>query len=129
MYAGNDSFVKSNKIGLSMMKWGADWPDVFGDLDQVVTSAGIHSGGGSTNLGDYDSPRVDQLFNQYLSSTDAAAREKTGALIDQAVMDDAAIVPLTYNKALVYHPANVTNWYMQPSFGMPDFSVLGVTGN
>lgn len=129
LYAGNDSFVKSNKIGLSMMKWGADWPDVFGDLDQVVTSAGIHSGGGSTNLGDYDSPRVDQLFNQYLSSTDAAAREKTGALIDQAVMDDAAIVPLTYNKALVYHPANVTNWYMQPSFGMPDFSVLGVTGN
>lgn len=128
-YAGNDAFVKSNKIALSMMKWGSDWPDVFGDLDQIVTSAGIHSGGGSVNLGEYNSPQIDQLFDQYLSTTDTAARDRIGAQIDQAVMADAAIVPLTYNKALVYHPANVTNWYMQPAFGEPDFSVLGVSGS
>ncbi len=128
-FAGNDSFMKSNKIGLSMMKWGADWPDVYGDLDQVVTADGIHAGGGSTNLGDYSSQQVTQLFNQYLSSTDAATRVKLSSQIDQQVMDDAAVVPLTYNKALVYHPANVTNWYEQPSFGMPDFSVLGVSGS
>lgn len=128
-FAGNDSFVKSNKIGLSMMKWGADWPDVFGDLDQVVTPDGIHPGSGSTNLGDYSSPQVQNLFAQYLASTDATTRDKIGTQIDQQVMDDAAIVPLVYNKALVYHPANVTNWFMQPAFGEPDFSVLGVTGS
>ena len=128
-FAGNDAYVKSNKIGLSMLKWGADWPDVYGDLDQVVTSDGIHSGGGSVNLGDYNSPQVSQLFAQYLGTTDATARNKIGTQIDQQVMNDAALVPLVYNKALVYHPANVTNWYMQPSFGEPDFSVLGVSGS
>ncbi|MBS2961816.1 ABC transporter substrate-binding protein [Actinocrinis puniceicyclus] len=128
-FAGNDAFVKSNKIGLSMMKWLADWPDVFGDLDQVITPDGIHPGGGSTNLGDYSSPKVQQLFGQYLGTNDAATRARVGAQIDQQAMDDAAIVPLTYNKALEYHPANVANWYMQPAFGMPDFSMLGVSGS
>jgi peptide/nickel transport system substrate-binding protein len=128
-FAGNDSFAKSNHIGLSMMKWLADWPDVFGDLDQVITPDGIHPGGGSTNLGDYNSPKVQQLFAQYLSTTDETTRGRIGAEIDQQVMDDAAVVPLTYNKALEYHPANVTNWYMQPAFGEPDLSVLGVSGS
>ncbi len=126
-FAGNSDFVKSNRIALSLMKWGADWADAFGDLDQIVTSAGIHSGGGSSNLGEYSSPAVDNLFSQYLSNTDVAARNTIGTKIDQQVMADAAVVPLVYNKALVYHPANVTNWYMEPAFGEPDFSVLGTT--
>jgi peptide/nickel transport system substrate-binding protein len=128
-FAGNGDFVKSNKIALSMMKWGADWADAYGDLDQVVTSAGIHNGGGSTNLGEYSSPAVDNLFKQYLATTDTAARNKIGTQIDQQVMTDAAVVPLIYNKALIFHPTNVTNWYLQPSFGEPDFSVMGVTGS
>jgi peptide/nickel transport system substrate-binding protein len=126
-FAGNSDFVKSNKIALSMMKWGADWADAYGDLDQVITSAGIHAGGGSTNLGEYSSPAIDNLFTQYLATTDAAARNKIGTQIDQQAMSDAAVVPLVYNKALVFHPTNVTNWYMQPAFGEPDFSVLGTT--
>jgi peptide/nickel transport system substrate-binding protein len=127
-FAGNSDFVKSNKIALSMMKWGADWPDAYGDLDQVITSAGIHSGGGSTNLGEYSSPAIDTLFTQDLATTDTTARNKIGTQIDQQAMADAAVVPLVYNKALVFHPTTVTNWYMQPAFGEPDFSVLGVTG-
>lgn len=127
-YAGNSDFVRRNKIALSMMKWGADWADAYGDLDQVITSAGIHSGGGSTNLGEYDTDAVDNLFQQYLATNDADARAKIGTQIDQQAMGDAAIVPLIYNKALVYHPANVTNWFMAPAFGEPDFSVLGTTG-
>ncbi len=128
-FAGNTAFVKSNRIALSMMKWGADWADAYGDLDQVVTSAGIHSSGGSINLGQYDSDAIDDLFAQYLATNDDAARAKIGTQIDQQAMGDAAIVPLIYNKALIYHPANVTNWYMQPAFGEPDFSVLGLTGS
>jgi peptide/nickel transport system substrate-binding protein len=128
-FAGSPSFVKSNKIALSMMKWGADWADVYGDLDQVITSAGIHSGGGSTNLGEYSSSKIDSLFTQYLATTDTATRNKIGTSIDQQAMNDAAVVPLVYNKALIFHPSNVTNWYLQPAFGEPDFSVLGVTGS
>ncbi|MGH6653579.1 MAG: ABC transporter substrate-binding protein [Actinocrinis sp.] len=128
-FAGKPSYVASNKIALSMMKWGADWPNVFGDLDQVVTKDGIHAKGGSTNLSEYDSPAVDDMFQQYMASTDDAARNKIGTQIDQQVMKDADYVPLIYNKALVFHPSNVTNWYETPAFGEPDFSVMGVSGS
>jgi peptide/nickel transport system substrate-binding protein len=128
-FAGNGDYVKAHSIALSMMKWGADWADAFGDLDQVITSAGIHQGGGSTNLGEYNSTQIDTLFKNYLSTTDVTARNAIGTQIDQQAMSDAAVVPLVYNKALIFHPSNVTNWYMQPAFGEPDFSVLGVTGS
>jgi peptide/nickel transport system substrate-binding protein len=128
-FAGNGSYVAAHSIALSMMKWGADWADVYGDLDQVITSAGIHNGGGSTNLGEYNSPAIDNLFQQYLSTTDQAKRDQYGAAIDRQAMKDAAVVPLVYNKALIFHPSTVSNWYLQPSFGEPDFSVLGVTGS
>jgi len=128
-FAGNPTYADQNKIGLSMMKWGADWQDGYGFMDQVVTSAGIHAGGGSTNLGQYDSPTVDNLFTQALKTTDTTARNAIWTQIDHQVMADAAIVPLVYNKALVFHPANVTNWYEETAFGMPDFSILGTTNN
>jgi peptide/nickel transport system substrate-binding protein len=126
-FAGSPSYTTSNKIGLSMMKWGADWNDGYGFMDQVVTSAGIHANGGSTNLGLYDDPAVDALFTKALSTTDATARNAVWTQIDQKVMGDAAIVPLVYNKALVFHPAQTTNWYEEQAYGMPDFSILGTT--
>ena len=126
-FAGSPSYTESNKIGLSMMKWGADWQDGYGFMDQVVTSAGIHAKGGSTNLGLYDDPAVDALFTKALSTTDTTARNAIWTEIDQKVMSDAAIVPLVYNKALVFHPAQLTNWYEESAYGMPDFSILGTT--
>jgi len=128
-FAGSPSYTKSNKIALSMMKWGADWQDGYGFMDQVVTSAGIHAAGGSTNLGLYDSPTVDALFTKALATSDVTARTAIWTEIDQQVMKDAAIVPLVYNKALVFHPANLTNWYEETAYGMPDFSILGTTNN
>ncbi|WP_034268182.1 ABC transporter substrate-binding protein [Actinospica robiniae] len=126
-FAGNDTFVKQNKIGLSMMKWGADWQDGYGFMDQIITKDGIRPDGGSSDLGDYDSPAVDAMFATALKTTDTAARNAMWTKIDAQVMSDAAIVPLVYNKALVFHPAQVTNWYEEGAFGMPDFSILGTT--
>jgi peptide/nickel transport system substrate-binding protein len=128
-FAGNPQYTSANKIGLSMMKWAADWADGYGFMDQVVTSAGIHATGGSTNLGNYDDPTVDGMFTTALKTTDTTARNAIWTQIDQKVMADAAIVPLVYNKALVFHPANVTNWYEESAYGMPDFSILGTTKN
>lgn len=125
-FAGNESYVKNNKIALSMMKWGADWQDGYGFMDQVVTSAGMKAAG-ATNLGEYDSATVDALFTKALGTNDTTARNAIWTQIDQQVMKDAAIVPLVYNKALSYHPANVTNWYESQAYGMPDFSTLGTT--
>ena len=49
--------------------WGADWPDGYGFLAQIVDSRIIRATGGNTNLGVRD-PEVDKLLDQAVQTTD-----------------------------------------------------------
>jgi peptide/nickel transport system substrate-binding protein len=50
LYAGKPDFAKTNNLGIMISGWGADWPDGFGFLSQIVDSRVIHASG-NTNLG------------------------------------------------------------------------------
>lgn len=126
-FAGNPTQAKKDNAGIAFMKWGSDFPDGFGFLDQIVTKDGIHAAGGSFNLSYYDSPSVDALFTKALSTPDAAARSAIWTQVDQQVMADAAVVPLLDLKALLYRPTNVTNVTVAPAFGMYNFAIMGTT--
>jgi peptide/nickel transport system substrate-binding protein len=41
-------------------------------------------------------------------------------------MQDAAILPGVYSKALLYRPTNLTNVYVQTYYGMYDYATLGL---
>ena len=45
---------------------------------------------------------------------------------DKQVMEDASLLPFTYDKALNYRNPRVTNVYVHPAWGMDDFQALGV---
>jgi peptide/nickel transport system substrate-binding protein len=42
------------------------------------------------------------------------------------VMKDAAILPEVYAKSLLYRSPNITNVYVQPYYGMYNYSTLGL---
>ena len=42
-------------------------------------------------------------------------------------MKDAAILPMVYQKVLLYRPTNLTNVYVQAYYGMYNYAVLGVS--
>ena len=67
--------MKANNLGIIIYGWGADWPDGFGFLSQIVDSRVIQPAGGNTNLGVND-PAVDTLLDKAGSTTDSAAREQ-----------------------------------------------------
>ncbi|MDQ3826403.1 MAG: ABC transporter substrate-binding protein, partial [Actinomycetota bacterium] len=50
LYAGKPDYAKANDLGLIVYGWGADWPDGYGFLAQIVDSRAIRPGGGNTNL-------------------------------------------------------------------------------
>jgi hypothetical protein len=70
-------------LGLIITGWGADWPDGFGFLSQIVDSRVIRDAG-NTNLGIVD-PSIDAMLDQALRTTEAAAREKLWVDIDRKV--------------------------------------------
>ena len=70
------------------MSWGADWPDGFGFLQQIVDSRVIRPAG-NTNLG-IKLPEVDKLIDQALTENDMTKREAIWGQIDKTVMEQAA---------------------------------------
>jgi peptide/nickel transport system substrate-binding protein len=126
LYAGKPDFAKANNLGLMVHGWGADWPDGFGFLAQLVDSRAIRATGGNTNLSVKD-PEVDAMLDKAISTVDTAARERIWVDIDRKVMDDAYILPGIWAKGLLYRPPNVTNVFVTDGFQMYDYLALGTT--
>jgi peptide/nickel transport system substrate-binding protein len=126
LYAGKPDYAKTNKLGLMVYGWGADWPDGFGFLSQITDSRVIRAAGGNTNLGVKD-PAIDALIDQALAETDTAAREKIWAQVDKKAMEGAFVLPGVWAKGLLYRPPNLTNVFVSDGQGMYDYLALGVT--
>jgi len=126
LYAGKPDFVTKNNLGLEANGWGADWPDGFGFLSQIVDSRVIRATGGASNFSVRD-PAVDTMIDQALQTTDVGAREKIWGQIDAQVMSDAYILPGVWASVLLYRPKTLTNVFVNNGFGAYDYMTLGVS--
>ena len=123
-YAGNPPYVVKNKLGLVLNSWGADWPDGFGFLSQIVDSRVIRPAGGSSNTS-VRIPEVDQALDSALQELDTDKRNQLWGEIDKRVMEEAVIYPGVYNKALIVRSKNATNIFVTDAFGMYDYLGMG----
>ena len=87
LYAGKPDYAKANSLGIIVYGWGADWPDGFGFLSQIVDSRVIRAAG-NTNLG-IKVPAVDQRIDQAMAENDITKREAIWGNVDKSVMDNA----------------------------------------
>jgi peptide/nickel transport system substrate-binding protein len=126
LYAGKPDFAKANNLGLMVYGWGADWPDGFGFLSQIVDSRVIRDTGGNSNLSVRD-PAVDALVDKAVTTGDDASRQKAWVDVDRKVMEDAYIIPGIWAKGLLYRPANLTNVFITNGFQMYDYLAMGTT--
>jgi peptide/nickel transport system substrate-binding protein len=125
LYAGKPDYAKANNLGIIIYGWGADWPDGFGFMDQIVDSRVIRPQGGNTNLG-IKIPEVDSLVDQAIASTDTDARNKLWAQADKRVMEEAVALPGVWAKVLLYRPTSLTNVYVNDGLGgYYDFAWMG----
>ncbi|MDX3523943.1 ABC transporter substrate-binding protein [Streptomyces scabiei] len=126
-YAGVPAFNKKNDIGLIMMQWGSDWPTGYGFLQQIVHGKAIGQSG-NTNLSELNDPAVNKLLDDAIGNTDEAARTAAYTEVDKKVMEQAAIVPLTYFKVLLYRSPYATNLVSSSAFsGQYDYLNIGTT--
>jgi peptide/nickel transport system substrate-binding protein len=125
-FAGAPAYMHSHSIGLAAGGWGADWPDGFGFLDSLVAGNTIVATG-NTNIAELNDPVVNNLFTQSNSVT-GDARTAIWSQIDSQAMKDAAILPMVYQKVLLYRPSNLTNVNVQAYYGMYNYAIMGVNG-
>jgi peptide/nickel transport system substrate-binding protein len=123
-FAGDPAYVHSHDIGLAGGGWGADWPDGYGFLDELLNGNAIASTG-NTNISEINDPVINKLFTQSNTAT-GAARTAIWSQIDEQAMKDAVILPAVYQKVLLYRNPAVTNAYVQAYYGMYNYAVMGV---
>ena len=123
-YAGNPPYVKANGLGLALNSWGSDWPDGFGFLSQIVDSRVIRETGGSSNTS-VRIPEVDKLLDKAVNELDTAKRNALWGQIDKRVMEEAVIYPGIVAKGLLMRGKNLTNVFVNESFGYYDYMALG----
>ena len=124
LYAGKPDFAKANKLGLMVMSWGADWPDGFGFLQQIVDSRVIRPAG-NTNLG-IKLPEVDKLMDQALNEADTTKREAIWGQIDKVVMENAEVIPGVWPKSLLFRPDTIANVFVNDGYSYYDYASTGV---
>ena len=124
-FAGAPAYVHSHDLGMAAGGWGADWPNGFGFLDELVAGNTI-APTGNTNIAEENDPTVNSMFTQSTTIT-GAARTALWSQIDEQAMKDAVILPMVYQKVVLYRPSNLTNVYVQSYYGMYNYATLGVS--
>jgi peptide/nickel transport system substrate-binding protein len=126
-FAGVPKYMALHNIGIAFGGWGADWPDGYGFLDELVNGNAIVPAG-NYNVGMLNDPVVNNLFAKAAGVNNSAQRDAIWSQIDEEVMKQAVIVPIVYAKALIYRPATLTNVYFNEAYQLNNYAVEGVTG-
>jgi peptide/nickel transport system substrate-binding protein len=109
-------FAKHGRWDLALNGWGPDW---YGDA-AVSFFKPLFGGPPSfspacCNYGFYDNPAVTSQISQAASQASAATAGQMWGQIDQEVMNDAAIYPITQPTRPLYHASYVHNAIYVPA--------------
>jgi len=128
-YAGDESYADSNRVGLSLWAWTADFPTGEGYMDELLTNAGIAptGSGDSYNLSYWNSTTFDNYLNAALAASTTQQTDADYAAADAYAMSQAVLVPLLYDSSLFYRPPTTTNVMFSEAYGMYDYGMLGTT--
>ncbi|GAA4934494.1 ABC transporter substrate-binding protein [Streptomyces coeruleoprunus] len=118
--------VKENGYGLIVVAWGADYAHGSGFL-RPLADGRLIAAGDRVNYAQINDPRINALFAQAETETDAAKASGIYRRINHKVTDGAYYLPVVADKALNYRHPRLTNVYVHEAYGMVDIQALGTS--
>ncbi len=99
--------------------WIADYPDPQDFLDVL-----FHTGS-SYNTGGYSNPQVDAILDQAAIEQDQSARLKMYQNAEQIIVQDAAVIPLSFEKSYQLVKPNIKGYFLSP-LGYPLLNLVSI---
>jgi peptide/nickel transport system substrate-binding protein len=109
---------------LALSSWQPDFPSAMDNIEPLFASDMI--GNGNYNVSRLDDPKVDALIDRAEGTINQAAAGKLWAQADKAVMADAAVVPLIYNRNSFLRGSNVQNFYIGEFPAYPVYTAVSL---
>jgi peptide/nickel transport system substrate-binding protein len=116
-WIGSPKNIIEQKIGLAIAGWGADFPTAFGFWQSIANGNAIIPEG-NTNYPSLNDPKVNGLLDSLTKELDPAKAKDLATQLDQAVMDNAVMLPVQYDKMFTYRNPRLTNIYLNGGVGM-----------
>jgi peptide/nickel transport system substrate-binding protein len=131
-----DNDVYTGKYQLAYDGNEAYGPSPYYELRNELYSAGSAPIGkiAASNWERYSNPTVDKLLNQYAATTSAAAQKQIIWQIEEAMIRDVPIIPITEGVDWYqYNTKTITGWvtqqnpYAQPAaYAVPDWGIMAL---
>ncbi|MGH3253487.1 MAG: ABC transporter substrate-binding protein, partial [Trebonia sp.] len=99
----------SGGYDLALSSWQPDFPSAMDNIEPLFASDMI--GNGNYNISRLSDPKVDALISQAEGTVSATSAGSLWARADKAILADAAVVPLVYNKNSFLRGSGVQNFY------------------
>jgi len=109
---------------LALSSWQPDFPSAMDNIEPLFASEMI--GNGNYNISRLDDPNVDALIDRAEGIINQSAAGKIWAQADKAIMADAAVVPLVYNKNSFLRGSNVENFYIGEFPAYPVYTAVSL---
>jgi ABC-type transport system substrate-binding protein len=123
--AGKPEFVHKNGLGMILSVWGPDYPTAMGFFPLLVDGRQIHATY-NNNLSELNDSGVNDVLDRLAETRDRTTREGLTAELDRKVMGTAAIVPLLYDKIVLYRGPRLTNASVSQMYVGYDLTTLGI---
>jgi peptide/nickel transport system substrate-binding protein len=117
-----------HQIGLA--RWCPDFPGngarsfigVLLDGRKITPTA-------NNNYGDYNNPQVSAMIDEAYRTVDTRRRNALWGQIDRKIMEDAAWVPLVYERQPYFWSSRVKQWTFSPWISNPDITNVWLDPN
>jgi peptide/nickel transport system substrate-binding protein len=121
---------KKDEHQIAMARWCPDVPGngarsfigVLLDGRKITPTA-------NNNYGDYNNPQVNSMIDEAYRTGDAQRRNALWGEIDRRIMQDAAWVPLIYERQPYFWSSRVKHWTFSPWISNPDIANLWLDPN
>lgn len=109
---------------MALSSWQPDFPSAMDNIEPLYASSMI--GNGNYNVSRLSDPHVDSLINQAMGIVNPVAAGKVWVQAGKAIMTDAAVVPLVYNKNSFLRGSGVTNFYIGEFPAYPVYTAVSL---
>jgi peptide/nickel transport system substrate-binding protein len=122
---GSPSNVHEKAYGLILSAWSADFPTGYGFFPSLIDGRQIRPSG-NNNYAELDDPVINEQLDQVRGVADGIRAAGIWQQINAEVMENASMLPLTYDKVLNYRNPRLTNVFVNQYYGTWDVTALGV---
>ncbi len=114
----------SSGYDLALSSWQPDFPSAMDNIEPLFASAMI--GNGNYNISRLSDQHVDALISKAEGTVSQSAASALWAQADRAIMADAAVVPLIYNKNSFLRGSGVQGFYIGTFPAYPVYTAVSL---